>query len=195
MDAANVPVDIPNWLLNRFDALYLQPPHYEASYYGPINMLLTTFFTSQKGFLVKPQARLRDPPSPGGRTSSDSYGQTVGTSDKDGNPDFLVSTATSMLHCDVPFLIYEIKRDDQDEILASRQMDRYINWAREYQRHVSPWARVGVYAVLVLGSKSIVYDLSPNSNFINAEPYLDTTGPQILNMLNNLCHGPHGHGV
>lgn len=186
MNAANVPVTIPNWLLGRFDSLYQKPPHYEASYYGPINMMLTTFFPSAKRFLVKPQARLRNPPAPGGRTSSDSYGQIVGTSDKDGNPDFLVSTGTSALDSDVPFLIYEIKRDDEDEFLSAIQMERYMLWAREYQRQVSPWARIGVYAVLVIGTKSIVYDISPDSEFINTGAYRDTTGREMLNMLQDL---------
>ena len=36
----------------------------------------------------------------------DSYGQIV---DKDGKPDFLISTGTSIRDADVPFLIYEVK--------------------------------------------------------------------------------------
>ena len=137
-------------------------------------------------FLVKPQARLQEPPAPGGRSSSDSYGQIVGTSDKDGNPDFLVSTGTSALDADVPFLIYEIKRDDWDEVASYVQMERYMLWARQYQNQVSPWARIGVFAVLVMGEKSQVYDISPDAKFINTGPCKDTTGNHILDLLRDL---------
>ena len=96
-----MPVSVPDWLLARFDAIYKEPAHYEASYYGPINMLLTCYFSAADGFMVKPQARLRDPPTPGACTSIDSFGQDVGTHATDGNPDFLVSTGSAQLHSDV----------------------------------------------------------------------------------------------
>lgn len=149
-------------------------------------MMLTTYFPSTMHFLVKPQARLRNPPAPGGRSSSDSYGQIVGTSDKDGNPDFLVSTGTSTVDADVPFLIYEVKRNDRDEMVAQLQMERYMQWARNYQIQVSPWARLAVDAVLVMGEKSQVYNLSSDSSFINTGPCVDTTSDYILNMLQDL---------
>ncbi|KAF8587969.1 hypothetical protein K439DRAFT_1285173, partial [Ramaria rubella] len=108
---------------------------YEASWYGPLNMLLTTYFPASKGFNVKPQARLRQPSAdPRERTSIDSYGQTVGTYDDDSNPDFLVSIGTSSLHADTPLLIYEVKREGMDEGEATLQLDRYIEWAKQYQR-------------------------------------------------------------
>ena len=81
-------------------------------------MMLTTFFPSTKHFLVKPQAWLQDPPEPGGHRSNDSYGQIVGTSNKNANPNFLVITGTSML--DVPFLIYEIKKMKTNPYLPDR---------------------------------------------------------------------------
>lgn len=182
----NVPVNVPNWLLGRFDSLYLHPPHYEASYYGPINMLMTTFFPSARHFLVKPQARLRDPPTPGGRSSNDSYGQTVGISDRDGNPDFLVCKGSSALDADVPFLIYEIKRHEDDDVASSVQMERYMDWARRYQNQVAQGQRIGVYAVLVIGAKSVVYHLAPDAPFINSGPYQDTTGHQVFDTLHVL---------
>jgi len=94
-----MPVQLPNWLLRRFNAVYHEPPHYESSYYGPINMLLTTYFPAMDGYLVKPQARLRQPPSPGARTSIDSTGQIVDTRSDDGNPDSLVSKGSPTRGC------------------------------------------------------------------------------------------------
>ena len=55
----NPPVVVPDCLLHRFDALYAMPPRHKASYYGPFNMLLTTFFPATMHFLVKPQARIQ----------------------------------------------------------------------------------------------------------------------------------------
>ncbi|KAG1780939.1 hypothetical protein EV702DRAFT_1042632 [Suillus placidus] len=48
----------------------------------------------------------------GGRISIDSYGQVVGSFSDDEIPDFVVSSAGSELDRDVPFLIFEVKRDD-----------------------------------------------------------------------------------
>ena len=45
---------------------------------------------------------------------------------------------------------------------------------------------MGTNAVLVIGTKSIVYDKSPDFEFINTGPYLDTTGHNILNMLQDI---------
>lgn len=182
----NPPVVVPDWLLDRFDALYAMPPHYEASYYGPVNMLLTTFFPATMRFLVKPQARIREPPVPGGRTSNDSYGQTVGTSDKDGNPDFLVSTGTAALDSDVPFLIYEVKPGEEDEIESQVQMERYMQWARQYQRQVAAWAPAEVFAVLVLGARSQIYELHADAIFTSTEPRYGTTSETIQNLLQTL---------
>jgi hypothetical protein len=185
---ANVPKNlVPDWLLDRFDALYRQPHHEASSYYGPINMMLTTFFPSTMRFVVRTPARLRDPLAPG-RSSSDPYDQIIGTSDKDGNPDFLVCIRTSTYGADVPFLIYVVKRDhdDDEEVAFQLQMERYIQWARRYQIQVSPWARIDVIAVLVMGAKSQVYSLSPDADFINTSPYEDTTSNYIFEILRYL---------
>jgi hypothetical protein len=101
-----------HWLLHQFNAIYKEPPHYESSYYGLINMLLTTYFSAAGGYLVKPQARLRQPPLPGARTSTDFNNQIVSTHSNNGNPDFLVSKGSPTLNTDIPLLIYEVKQHD-----------------------------------------------------------------------------------
>ena len=40
---------------------------------------------------------------------------------------------------------------------------------------VSPWPRLEVVAVLVMGAKSQVYNLSPDAKFVGTGPCEDTT--------------------
>ena len=127
------PVTTPPWLLARFETIYADPPHYEASLYGPINALLTVHFPAVDHFLVKPQAHLHQPPMPGQCTSIDSMCQHIGTFDDDGNPDFLVSFGSPQLHLDIPLLIYEMKQEKESFMEAAGQVDSYISWAKEYQ--------------------------------------------------------------
>lgn len=54
-------VTFPPWLVGRFQTMFTNPPHFEASWYGPINAILNLFFPVTEGFLVKPQPRLRPP--------------------------------------------------------------------------------------------------------------------------------------
>jgi hypothetical protein len=186
------PAVIPLWLLARLHALFGDPPHYEASFYGPTNMFLTTFFPASLQFIVKPQARLRDPPEPGERPSFDSYGQQVGTSDKDGNPDFLVSKGMSKLQGDVPFLIYENKRDGEAGVNAQIQIDRYMQWAREYQRQAqSSITGLQIYALLVSGADTQIYLLDPDTTYIHASPLTGTVDSAVQALLENLrqTHG------
>jgi hypothetical protein len=182
---------IPSWLLDRFKALYLNPPHYEASYYGPANMLLTTYFPASLQFLVKPQARLREPPQPAERHSFDSYGQPVGTSNKDGNPDFLVSRGTSALDGDIPFLIYELKRDDVSEGEAMAQMERYIHWARRYQLQLVSPSELHIYALLVFGEQTQIFGMDPDATFTHTGPRVGTTDDTILTLFHSL-RSSHG---
>jgi|ERR1700691_4585346 hypothetical protein len=179
------PANVPQWLLARFNAIYKDPPHYEASYYGPVNALLTAYFPPVDGFLVKPQTRLRQPPAPGGRTSTDSQGQQVGTFDNDGNPDFLVSIGSAQLHHDIPLLICELKKEEYSTTIAGAQMDRYVVWAKEYQRQIAQHR--DVWAVLVIGSESYTYFLPANSTDIIAYDVLvNTTGPEIMMLLQSI---------
>ena len=180
------PVTTPPWLLTRFDAIYAAPPHYEASYYGPINALLTVHFPAADGFLVKPQARLRQPPKPGGRTSTDSQGQLVGTFDDDGNPDFLVGIGSPHLHCDIPRLIYEVKREGESVSAVAAQMDSYISWAKEYQRQVTG-TQAPIWAVLVIGSMSHTYLLDHTSDHVQYfDQAINTTGVGIMDILQKI---------
>ncbi|KIM72815.1 hypothetical protein PILCRDRAFT_15794 [Piloderma croceum F 1598] len=179
-------ITVPEWLLKRFAAVYAKPPHYEASYYGPINMFLTVYFPAGYHYLVKPQARLRQPSSPGERVSIDSNGQEVGTRNDDGNPDFLVSIGSSELSNDVPLLIYEVKREDSGDTEAAQQMDRYINWAMQYLSVLLPHASRKIWAVLVTGSKSDIYMMEQGSSIIKITYGLDTTGTQIRGILQHI---------
>ena len=62
---------------------------------------------------------------------------------------------------------YVVKRSDEDEAIPVADGE-YIQKARCYQILVSPWARLGIKAItvlpVVLGTKSIVYDISPISS-------------------------------
>jgi len=180
---ADLPVIIPQWLLDRFKAIYTNAPHYEASYYGPMNSLLTVYFPAADGFMVKPQARLRQAPTPGARTSIDSQGQRVGTFDTDGNPDFLVGIGSAKLHCDIPLLIYELKKEGESFADVAPQMDEYITWAKDYQEQVIGTRRP-IWAVLMIGSKSYTYHLNPISGYITYEDIgVSTTGPEVIEVL------------
>jgi hypothetical protein len=182
----DLPVTIPPWLLARFNAIYTDPPHYEASYYGPVNSLLTVYFPAADGFMVKPQARLWQSPTPGGCTSIDSQGQQVGTFDDDGNPDFLVNIGSTHLHRDIPLLIYELKKHGESFSDAVAQIDRYIMWAKDYQRQVAGIKRP-IWAVLMIGSKSHTYYLDPASEHINfSNVAINTTGPEIIEILRQI---------
>ena len=181
-----MPVSVPDWLLARFDAIYKEPAHYEASYYGPINMLLTCYFSAADGFMVKPQARLRDPPTPGARTSIDSFGQDVGTHATDGNPDFLVSTGSAQLHSDVPLLIWEVKKPEVSDEDAAKQVDRYIEWAKRYQRNLAPEMKAVIWAMLVFGSKCRVFRLDPHSEFVYFHDGEQTTGDNVRQLLQSI---------
>lgn len=173
MSATNL---VPGWLLDRFNTLYRQP--YDASSYRDvINTMLTNFFPTTMRFLVKPLP-LR----------SISAGHSSNT---DGNFDFVVCIRTPTLDADVPFLLYVIKRDDEDEFSSQMYMERYVQWARRYQSRVSPWSRIEVVAVLVMGARSQVYNLSPDANHISSSLSVDTTSNYILEVLQNI-RNTHG---
>lgn len=176
MSATNL---VPGWLLDRFNTLYRQPYYEASSYYALINTMLTTIYPTTMRFLVKPLPRLPYSPLLQVRTSD--------------NDDFLVCIRTSSLGADVPILIYVVKREDEVGVTSPQmQVERYMHWARQYQNQVAPWARIGVYGVFVMGPKSQVFSLSPDADFIDAGPNYDTTGNQLLSMLQDLRNK---HGV
>jgi hypothetical protein len=179
-------IDTIPWLLGRFNEIRTHPPHYESSYYGPINMLLTTYFPARDGFIVKPQTRLRWGPGPQGRTSTDSYGQSVGISNEDINPDFLVSIGTPRADSDVPLLIVEVKREGEDFGEAALQIDRYCNWARRYQQNIAAWGgKADVAALLVMGSSCWVFEMVHNSFSHTRQPSGIISAP-ILSLLQDI---------
>ncbi|KAF8172498.1 hypothetical protein BJ912DRAFT_1047220 [Pholiota molesta] len=193
--AANPPlVTIPLWLQQRIQSLNKKPIHYEASFYGPIGMFLHCYFPADEGFMIKPQCRLREAPEPGQRTSVDSYDQTVGTSDRDDNPDFLVSTASGNLHGDIPIIIYEIKRNNRSYAADYRQIERYIKWARTYQAAAGPQNIVKILAVLVLGGNCETFELKPGSLNMTRQEFYVTGGPNIRNTHQRL-HDLHRNPV
>ncbi|KAF9232552.1 hypothetical protein BU15DRAFT_30429, partial [Melanogaster broomeanus] len=120
------------WVDLRFENLMSPHTRYESSWYGPINILLNTYFPASDHFMVKPQARLhRQVEGDEPRTSVDSYGVPVQRRNNDDFPDFLVCSADSALHTDIPFLILEAKRDALQQ--GRGQPDRYLDWASKYQ--------------------------------------------------------------
>ncbi|KAJ7196303.1 hypothetical protein GGX14DRAFT_309540, partial [Mycena pura] len=128
------------WLYRRLVNLAeVEDVHYEASFMGPHNALLTSYFRVEHGWLVKPIPRLRKPvpeDDADSRTSIDSYGVPVVTSNEDPQPDSLVCKASAGLDGDRPVLLWEVKRNDAQSAKSSRQMDRYEEWLRQYQQHV-----------------------------------------------------------
>lgn len=168
MSATNL---VPGWLLDRFNTLYRQP--YDiSSYRDVINTMLTALFPTTKRFIVKPLP-IREL----------SQGRSTNT---DGNLDFLVCIRTPTLHADVPFLIYAMKRDNEDEAVSQMYMERYIQWARRYQGRVSPWTRIEVVGVMVMGARSQVYNLAPDADFISSSRNVDTASNQIFEILRDL---------
>ncbi|KIJ32082.1 hypothetical protein M422DRAFT_36009 [Sphaerobolus stellatus SS14] len=66
-------------LANRFEFLAANAPHFEASWYGPIDKLLNTVFHDPE-FMVKPQPRFRQSPSaPSSQASTQSAHSQVST--------------------------------------------------------------------------------------------------------------------
>jgi hypothetical protein len=179
---ANI-VAVPDWLLERFSNMHAHSPHYEASFYGPITMLLTTYFPAKAQFMVKPQPRLRRSPEPLGRTSIDSYSQSVGTHDDDLTPDFLVSVGTSDLHSDVPLIIIEVKREGEEFSSAFAQLDRYCGWIKTYQERMAPWGAGSVAAaILVIGTECWMVQMVEESDVVNVTR-IHGTGITDISML------------
>ncbi|KAL0957398.1 hypothetical protein HGRIS_001199 [Hohenbuehelia grisea] len=131
---------VPTWINERLQRIEESGTHYEASLRGPHNAILNSYFPASQNFLVKTEARLRqpvtvdDPEQPGERVSIDSNGQQVHTRSDDGVPDFVVSYATSDPRGDVPWLIWELKRHS-GSTEHNVQVDRYHAWARAFSEN------------------------------------------------------------
>ncbi|KAG2129456.1 hypothetical protein DEU56DRAFT_718042, partial [Suillus clintonianus] len=97
--------------------------------YGPINMMLTTYFTADHNFIVKKQPHHYQAIDAGGCISMDSYGQVVGLFLDDEIPNFVVSNVGSELDHDVLFLIFKVKRKNSQLVCyVSKQIEQYISW-------------------------------------------------------------------
>ncbi|TFY73852.1 hypothetical protein EWM64_g10160 [Hericium alpestre] len=127
------------------------PAHLEHSYYGPISTLLSLFYTADLYFLVKPQARIRNPPEDFSnvdfaRLSIDTYGNIITTTKHDRVPDFLISFVGDPLdlHSEIPIGVIELKRDktrQQDAFSDGSQMDVYTEWVHCVQSGHTVWSR------------------------------------------------------
>lgn len=130
----------PLWLRARLvRSQYPAPtPHYETTLYGPINMMLFHWFSHMHNFMVKPQARVREPLQgfdeddfEVGNTSMDSVGHDVqarghGTEQNMQIPDWIVVKGTASGTADRPILIVEVKRDEEREDTSISQVTDYM---------------------------------------------------------------------
>ncbi|KAG9079759.1 hypothetical protein FRC06_007501, partial [Ceratobasidium sp. 370] len=98
----------PNELLQRIASLQNESPHYEASWYGPLNALLQYYFQLAQRWMIKPQAGIRRAaPTPGPGTSIDSYDRAV--DERPDQPDFIVCNYGANGRDDRIKLIIEVK--------------------------------------------------------------------------------------
>lgn len=185
---------LPKWILKRIENMSGPPDdnnrvsrvRYESSWYGVVLAILSQYFSARGGFLIKCQARLRKKPEPRERTSVDSYNQTVGISGKsDEYPDFLVCTGSAGLESDVPILIYEVKRDGQHSTNNCEQLERYVAWAQAYQQQPGS-QHVKIWAMLVEGPKTDVWELEPGGRFCHHSFGLSTSGQEIRSIFQGL---------
>ena len=54
------PLQPQNRLIERLRNTVTSNPHYEATWYGPYNAVLSHYFPYQQRFLIKPQPKLRE---------------------------------------------------------------------------------------------------------------------------------------
>lgn len=183
-------VRVPSWVTKRLEALFKEPPHFKTSYYGPLNMLLVEYFPSIWGFMVKPQARLRepaDPSIPNQRTSIDSYGEPAVSTNNFDNPDFLVTVGHPTLDADIPLLIVEIKRECITDNTAAYQMDRYCIWANNYIRRRIPQQQLQIPAILVKGSKCTIFHMKGDVINLKADDIdIDTLDNKVIELFETI---------
>ncbi|KAG9078343.1 hypothetical protein FRC06_008413 [Ceratobasidium sp. 370] len=146
----------PNELLQRIASLQNEPPHYEASWYGPLNALLQYYFRLAQRWMIKPQAVIRDAaPIPSPATSIDSYDRAV--DDQPDYPDFIVCNYSANGRDDRIKLIIEVKAGNRraDVRRGRRQMLRYL---QEMDSGLGPGHVVGLlYGVLICRTTAYFY--------------------------------------
>jgi hypothetical protein len=139
--------EVPPWLRQHFQKYSLQLPHFEASWYGPIDKLLNVVF-HEPHFMVKPQAKLRTTvPSPShnandpgqamqldsestARASLDSQNAYVLPSTKHNpnwvSPDFILVVVSEEGTQHIPLACIEVKRTDTSNFKSVDQILRYM---------------------------------------------------------------------
>lgn len=139
----------PEWISERLQQLVLQGgeqgPHFEASYYGPIDGMADSIFSGSE-YMVKPQAKIRPtaPPTGAGRPirvrrneqgpmrrSVDSYNAEVTDNVGLFEPDFLIVRVDTQRGLGGPqgdkiVACIEVKQDDSQSLLARHQLQVYL---------------------------------------------------------------------
>ncbi|KAG0699812.1 hypothetical protein DFH29DRAFT_1070487 [Suillus ampliporus] len=152
---------VPAWkeCLNQ---LHLNPPHYEASWYGALDKLVNQVF-AEDCFMVKPQPKLRRTAPVGEHNdndnqpfedegfSIDSMGAPV-LSDSYYEPDFIIVLVDD--DRDIPLLCIEVKKEGESYDAARFQLRNYIEVLALKDPHDE------FVAILVLGGTFYRYSAS-----------------------------------
>lgn len=101
----------------------------------PHQYVVDSILSCWRSLLGQTQPRLREPFVPGGRASTDSYGPSVGTSDDDNFPDFVIAVGGSQLNLDALFLV----RDGTKPGATALQVECYTTWVQENQQGILPF--------------------------------------------------------
>ncbi|KAG1805666.1 uncharacterized protein BJ212DRAFT_1390878 [Suillus subaureus] len=150
---------IPAWK-QRLHQLHLNPPHYEASWYGPIDKLANQVFAADC-FMVKPQPKIR-PSAPPGDADGELLVEEEGLStDSMGTPvlptsyfelDFVIVLVDDAR--DIPLVCIEVKKEGESHKSAGSQLYYYIEALTSKDPHDE------FVAMLVLGGKFYCYSAS-----------------------------------
>jgi hypothetical protein len=122
------PIDQLPRICARLQAIDVEPPHFEASAYGPLDKYLNSQLSDN--FMLKPQGPLRHPvpeiaPPGEPRTSNDSYNNQV-YSRRGKNPDFILCHFTETPNDDAMIALIEVKLKG-DIIKAIEQLAIYLD--------------------------------------------------------------------
>jgi hypothetical protein len=153
------------WMVPRLEAtgvkMDAKAHGYESSWYGPLNKMTSTIFSSAE-FMVKPQPTIRRTVQiehEGSDKESDASIDSMGTpviSDKILRPDFLIVRVPEdgSLDGDEVVACIEVKKDGEGPKSAQKQMKTYLKWILEKNPHIA------VKGILILGSKTYVYSIT-----------------------------------